>query len=279
MTCKLLKTLGGAALAAITSTAAIAGPIEDRIAAGEPIRIGFSNIPIWGYPGENGEAKGFVNEIAVGILKEMGHDNIETSVTDWGGLIPGLQANRYDMVTGGLYIMNSRCNNISFSEPVARAGDAFIVPTGNPKGIQTYQDILAADAMLVTSAGNNTVEVAKKEGLTDATIMQVPGPAEVLAAVKANRADAGGMTYFEAAFLAESDEAVDVTDPGALPEWSQNWVGVGFRDADAEFVAKFNTALAAYVGSEDMMQAVTPYGYAEGNLPGDKTSEWVCANR
>ncbi len=73
MTCKLLKTLGTAVLAAaITSTAAIAGPIEDRIAAGEPIRIGFANIPIWGFPDENGDAKGFVNEIALGILAEMG---------------------------------------------------------------------------------------------------------------------------------------------------------------------------------------------------------------
>ncbi|NVK16936.1 MAG: transporter substrate-binding domain-containing protein [Rhodobacteraceae bacterium] len=280
MTSKTLKTIGAAALAVVASGfAALAGPIEDRIAAGEPIRIGFSNIPIWGYPDENGDAKGFVNEIALGILKEMGHENVETTVTDWGGLIPGLQANRYDLITGGLYILNSRCQNIAFSEPIAQAGDAFIVPAGNPKGIQTYQDILAAEALLVTGAGYNTVEAAKKEGLTDAMIMQVPGPTEMLAAVKAGRADAGGMTYFEAAHLAESDAAVDVTDPGALPDWTQNWVGVGFREADGDFMAKFNAALAEYVGTDAMMQSVETYGYTASNLPGDKTAEWVCANR
>lgn len=127
-------------------------PSHGRINAGEPIRIGFSNIPIWGYPDENGEAKGFVNEIAIGILKSMGYDKIETTVTDWGGLIPGLQANRYDLITGGLYILNSRCKNIAFSEPIAQAGDAFIVPAGNPKGIQNYQDILNTSSMLVTGA-------------------------------------------------------------------------------------------------------------------------------
>ncbi|KIC17490.1 MULTISPECIES: transporter substrate-binding domain-containing protein [unclassified Leisingera] len=280
MTGKTLKTIGAAALAVVVSgVAALAGPIEDRIAAGEPIRIGFSNIPIWGYPDENGDAKGFVNEIALGILKEMGHENVETTVTDWGGLIPGLQANRYDMITGGLYILNSRCQNIAFSEPIAQAGDAFIVPAGNPKGIQNYQDILAAEALLVTGAGYNTVEAAKKEGLTDAMIMQVPGPTEMLAAVKAGRADAGGMTYFEAAHLAESDEAVDVTDPAALPDWTQNWVGVGFREADSDFMAKFNAALAEYVGTDAMMQSVEAYGYTASNLPGDKSAEWVCANR
>ncbi|MEX3010597.1 transporter substrate-binding domain-containing protein [Hoeflea sp. TYP-13] len=256
-----------------------AGSLTDRIEAGEPIRIGFSNIPIWGYPDDNGTAKGFVNEIALGILKSMGHENVETTVTDWGGLIPGLQANRYDLITGGLYILDSRCQNIAFSEPIAQAGDAFIVPTGNPKGIQTYQDILGADAMLVTGAGYNTVEAAKKEGLTDERIMQVPGPTEILAAVKAGRADAGGLTYFEASHLAKADGAVDVTDPGALPEWTQNWVGIGFRFDDADFMEEFNKALADYIGSDEMMQKVTPYGYSSGNLPGDKTAEWVCANR
>ncbi|MCR9113069.1 MAG: ABC transporter substrate-binding protein [Rhodobacteraceae bacterium] len=41
-----------------------------RFGTGEPLRIGCSNIPIREYPDENGDAKGFVNEIAVGILKK-----------------------------------------------------------------------------------------------------------------------------------------------------------------------------------------------------------------
>ncbi|MCE8006100.1 transporter substrate-binding domain-containing protein [Aestuariivita sp.] len=263
----------------IGAVPAIASPLSERIEAGEPIRIGFSNVPIWGYPDENGEAKGFVNEIALGILREMGHDNVETIVTDWGGLIPGLKANRYDLITGGLYILNSRCQNISFSEPIAQTGDAFIVPAGNPKNIQTFKDILNKDAIMVTGAGYNTVEAAKKQGLGDDQIMQVPGPSEMLAAVKAGRADAGGMTYFEANHFAQTNDDIDVTDPAALPAWTLNYVGIGFREADAEFMADFNAALADYLGTDAMLASVTEYGYVEGNLPGTKTAEWVCANR
>lgn len=262
-----------------SAVTAVAGPLSDRIAAGEPIRIGFSNVPIWGYPDENGDAKGFVNEIAIGILAEMGYTNIETSVTDWGGLIPGLQANRYDIITGGLYILNSRCQNIAFSEPIATAGDAFIVPAGNPKGIQTFKDILNSGAIMVTGAGYNTIESARREGLGDDQIMQVPGPSEMLAAVKAGRADAGGMTYFEANHFAETNDDIDVTDPAALPDWTQNYVGIGFRFEDADFMAEFNKAVASYIGTEAMMASVAEYGYTASNLPGDKTAEWVCANR
>ncbi|MEX0302900.1 MAG: transporter substrate-binding domain-containing protein [Leisingera sp.] len=282
MTCTTLKTLGAAALAAvISSVSALAGPIEDRIAAGEPIRIGFSNIPIWGYPDENGDAKGFVNEIALGILEDMGYSDVETTVTEWGGLIPGLKANRYDMITGGLYILNSRCENIAFSEPIGSMGDAFLVPAGNPKKINNYKDVLAQDdSVLIMYSGANTVEASRKEGLGDAQMMQVPGPTETLAAMKAGRADAAALTYFEALYLAEQSEGqFEVTDPAALPEWTKNWVGIGFRDADADFMAKFNEALTGYIGSEEMLASVSEYGYTASHLPGDKSADWVCSNR
>ncbi len=80
-----------------------------------------------GLPGDNNDPKGFVNAIAIGILKKMGAKKIEPVVTDWGGLIPGLQANRYDVITGGMYILKSRCENVNFSDPVGVFGDAFIV--------------------------------------------------------------------------------------------------------------------------------------------------------
>jgi polar amino acid transport system substrate-binding protein len=275
----LLTVLTAGAVLVTATLSAAAGPLTERIASGEPIRIGFSNVPIWGYPDENGEARGFVNEIALGILAQMGYTDVETSVTDWGGLIPGLQANRYDIITGGLYILNSRCQNIAFSEPIAQTGDAFIVPAGNPNGIETFVDIRDGGFTMVTGAGYNTVEAARREGLEDAQIMQVPGPSEMLAAVRAGRADAGGMTYFEANHFAETYDDIDVTDPAALPDWTLNFVGIGFRFEDADFMAEFNQALAEFVGSDAMMEAVAEYGYVPANLPGDVTAEWVCANR
>lgn len=281
MTGKLVKSIVIAGLALTTSLMpATAGPIMDRIKAGEPIRIGFSNVPIWGFPDENGDAKGFVNEIALGILEEMGHSDVSIAVTDWAGLIPGLKAGRYDMITGGLYILNSRCRNIAFSEPIATTGDAFLVPTGNPKNITTYKDIAEQEAVLAAVAGYNTVEAAKKEGVADSQIMQVPSPTELLYAIKSGRVDVAGLTYFEANFLAETSEGtIEVTDPAALPDWTQNWVGIGFRFEDADFMEKFNAALKRHVGTAEMLASVSEYGFTEQHLPGETAADWVCENR
>jgi polar amino acid transport system substrate-binding protein len=252
----------------------------DKLNAGEPIRIGFANEVPWAYPGENNEPLGFANVHTVGVLKKMGVKNIEPVVTEWGGLIPGLNANRFDVITGGMYILGTRCENVNFSEPMGVFGDAFIVAAGNPKGINTYQDIKDSGAKLVTGAGYNIVEVAKKEGISESNIMTVPGPTEILAAVKAGRADAGGVTFFTAQNLAkESGGAVEVTDPAALPEYTKNWVGIAFRKSDTDFLAAFNEAQAEYLGSDEMLSAVGEFEYTKAQLPGDVTTAFACENR
>lgn len=275
-------TVLNAALAAVSlsAAAAFAGPLEDRIAAGESIRIGFANEIPFAYPGPDGSPKGFVNAEVLGVLAKMGYDNIEPVQTDWGGLIPGLQAGRFDIITGGMNILKSRCENIAFSEPMAKIGDAFIVAGGNPKGIETYADIKDKGAVMVTGAGYSNIEAAKAAGVPESNIMQVPGPTEILAAVKAGRADAGAGTYFTMKQLAASSEGtVAVTDPNALPEDTMNWAGIGFRKEDQDFLDKFNAAQKDYLGTPEMLASVQEYGYDEATLPGDKTTEWVCANR
>jgi polar amino acid transport system substrate-binding protein len=270
----------GVMIVSLSAGIADAGPLMERIDQGKTIRLGFANEVPWAYPGKNNEPLGFANAITLGILEEMGYTNIEPVVTEWGGLIPGLKANRFDVITGGMFILNSRCRNVAFSEPIGKFGDAFIVPEGNPKGLHNYQDIKDKNAVLVTGAGYNPVEHAKKEGVPEANIMTVPGNTEILAAVRAGRADAGALTYFSALNLAkESGGAVGVTDPAALPDYTLNYVGIAFRFEDADFLKKFNVALEKYIGSEKMLKAVEEYGYTENQLPGDTTTEWACKNR
>jgi len=275
------KTIIAAATIVIAATSALAGPLTDRIKSGKTIRIGFSNEVPWAYPGDNNKPLGFANVHTLGVLKAMGYDNIESVVTDWGGLIPGLKANRFDIVTGGMYILKARCKNIDFSEPLGIFADAFIVPTGNPKNINSYADIKAQGATMVTGAGYNTVDAAKREGVKAEQILEVPGPTEILATVRVGRADAGAVTFFTGRQLAEkSNGKVEVTDPNALPDWTQNWVGIGFRPEDTDFLKAFNAAQVKYLGSKEMLAAVAPFQYTKLQVPDPSVkTEWICQNR
>ncbi|WP_244604719.1 MULTISPECIES: ectoine/hydroxyectoine ABC transporter substrate-binding protein EhuB [Mesorhizobium] len=275
-----------AILAAIAATAALfigvahADGLTDSAKAGKPIRIGFAHEIPWAYPGDKNEPLGFANALAVGVLKSMGYTNIEPVVTDWGGLIPGLQAGRFDIITGGMYITGKRCKNVAFAEPMGKFGNAFIVKKGNPKGIQNYKDIKEKDASMVTVSGYVNVDEALKEGVPESKIMQVPGPTELLAAVRAGRADAGASNYFDAKNLAASaSDEIEVTDPAALPDWTNNWVAIAFKPEDKDFLKAYNEAQAKYLGSPEMLEAVGKFQYTKAQLPGDAKTEWVCANR
>jgi len=277
---KTLTILGGVALGISVVGSAMAQDLMEKAKAGEPVRIGFANEVPWAYPGDDGKPMGFVNAIAIGVLNSMGIENIEPVQTEWGGLIPGLQANRSDVITGGMYILKERCENVLFSDPIGVFGDAFIVASGNPKGIEDYKDIVDQGAVFVTGAGYNQIKVAKGQGVPASNIMEVPGPTEILAAVRAGRADAGGVTYFTAKNLAdESGGSVEVTDPRKLPEETLNWVGIAVRKSDTAFMDAFNKALHEYIGSDEMMAAVEQYGYSDAQLPGDATTEYACMHR
>ncbi|WP_292527331.1 ectoine/hydroxyectoine ABC transporter substrate-binding protein EhuB, partial [Mesorhizobium sp.] len=272
--------VAGVALSAMASFTAAAGPLKDRIASGEPIRIGYSNEVPSAYTAEDGKPTGWVNDITLAVLKKMGHEKIEPVQMEWGGLIPGLNAGRFDIITGGMFILASRCENVTFSEPIYRMGDALLVPAGNPKGLLNYENIRDTGAVMVTGAGYANIANAKASGIDPAKIMEVPGPTEILAAIQAGRTDVGAGTPVMMKQLADSSGGkLEATDSAAMPKSTFNWGALAFTKADQDFVDEFNAALKEYVGSEEMLTAVATYGYDKDWLPGDAKTEWICANR
>ena len=49
-----------------------AATLTQRLADGHKLRLGFGTAVPWSYAGDNGEALGFVNMIALTVLEEMG---------------------------------------------------------------------------------------------------------------------------------------------------------------------------------------------------------------
>ena len=170
---KIYKTLTVLFVLLFSISTVNAKTLTERLADGHKLRLGFGTAVPWAYAGDNGEALGFVNMIALTVLEEMGITEHETKVFEWSGLIPGINADRSDMITGGMYILKSRCANIDFSDPIGVFGDAMLVPKGNPKGINNYADVIRTGAKLVTGTGFNTVYEAQKARLPDSTIQIV----------------------------------------------------------------------------------------------------------
>ena len=279
---KIIKSISVFLIILFSISSVNAKTLTERLKEGHKIRLGFGTSVPWAMAGDNGEPLGFVNMIALTVLEEMGITEYETKVFEWSGLIPGINADRSDMVTGGMYILKSRCANMNFSDPIGVFGDAMLVPKGNPKGINNYADVVRTGAKLVTGAGFNTVEAAKKYGVPESQMMLVEGEVGILAAMKAGRADVAVQTFFGAKeHEAKTNGAFEVTDPKLMPKETLNVVGIGFRKTDVEFKDNFNKALAKVLANpEKMLERAGKYGYDRAQLPPpEMTTEWACSTK
>ncbi|MES0033111.1 ectoine/hydroxyectoine ABC transporter substrate-binding protein EhuB [Mesorhizobium sp. M0040] len=271
-----LVALGIAAMGMASFTgSASAQSLLEKIRNGETIRIGFSNQAPWAYPGENNEPLGFVNAMTLDILKKMGTTKVEPVVTEWGSLIPGLQAGRLDIITGGMYILPARCRNVLFTDPIVVVKDALIVPKGNPKGLHSYEDVRDKRVTLVTGSGYESVAIAQKVGVPDDKLMQVAGDVEIAQAVKVGRADAGSANYLSMKRVIENDDSLELADPFTSPK-RPGYSALGFPLNEQATVDAFNTAMKDYLGSDEMMASVTKYGYDKTMLPDGTATAAIC---
>lgn len=115
-----------ASLMAVTLAGTTAALSEDlpTISAGT-LSIGSDQVyPPYDYQ-ENGESKGFDAEVMAALAPKLG---VETQFMDtrFANLIPGLQANRFDVIASALYVTAARAKVVDYI-PYAKTGGSLMV--------------------------------------------------------------------------------------------------------------------------------------------------------
>ena len=114
----------------------------------------------------NGEMVGVLPEVVEAVLAESGIGEFRGVLIDWGAMIPGLQARRYDMVSGGLYINPKRCKAIIFSEPILCDAESFLKLKSNPINITSFAELKNHPSALgATAPGSYEHLAAKNAGI------------------------------------------------------------------------------------------------------------------
>jgi polar amino acid transport system substrate-binding protein len=275
---------GGAALAIFAASfSATIGPasaqstLETAREQGY-IRVGFANEAPFGFATPDGRLTGEAPEVAKAVLARLGIEQVDGVLTEFGSLIPGLQAGRFDIVAAGMFINPARCEQVQFSEPSYGIGQAFLVPDGNPKQITDYSSIAGnPDLKLAVMAGAVEAGYATESGVKDDQLLVLPDQSSLLSAVKAGRADAAALTALSIAQMAQQ-EGVESTEPfGEVAGKSvKGHGGFAFRKEDTALYEAFNAELKEFLGSPEHIALVEPHGFGEAYLP-NKTTEELCA--
>ena len=95
-------------------------------------RIAIANEPPFTAVAADGKVSGAGPDVAREVFKRMGVPDVVASISEYGAMIPGLQARRFDAVTAGLFMKPERCRAVAYSQPILCDGEAFAVKKGNP---------------------------------------------------------------------------------------------------------------------------------------------------
>ena len=186
--------LGSGLVLAATLIGAGAGPVAAESlmerAGGEGLRVAFYNFKPYAYKNEAGELVGEQVDILRHVIGAMGGRIASEQATEWGNLIPGINARRFDVVAAGMFVTPKRCAAVRFSEPTFGIRQSLVVPKGNPKGITDYDSIRDKGLVVAAVSGSAQVGYAERSGIDKAKIMQLPDNPTAVAAIRAGRADA-----------------------------------------------------------------------------------------
>lgn len=251
----------------------------DRIRSAGVIRVGFANEAPYAYANADGELTGESPTVFRHVMKRLGVERVDGVLTEWGALIPGLKAGRFDAIVASMYITPRRCRQILFANPTYGIGEALVVRAGNPESLRDYADAVEKGAKIAFVAGTAEIEHARMAGLPRGQQLIVPDFASAFAAVKAGRASAAALTALTAGVLAEKDEAVERAEPFTFVHEGRSYRGegsFGFRPEDTALRDAVNEELAGFIGTEEHLAMVAEFGFDASNLP-EKTAEQHCA--
>jgi polar amino acid transport system substrate-binding protein len=277
-------TVGALAIVAMSASVAGAVTLKDIQDRGY-IRIAVANEIPYGYMDPSGEAKGAGPDVARAVVEELGMkpENIQWVVTNFSSLIPGLQANRFDMTASEMAIRPERCQKVDYTEPNTSYGEGLLVVKGDPKGLHTYSDFKKDGLKVAVMAGADQLNMMQKLGVPESSIVTIASNADAISTVSTGRADAYAATGLTASELANKSDKVQLApgfvDPVIDGKEARSWGGFNFNKDSADLRDKFNEALVKFKKTDAWKKILESYGFTPEDIKGsfEKTTKELCS--
>jgi polar amino acid transport system substrate-binding protein len=233
-------------------------------------RVAIANEPPYTKVEPDGKVTGAEPEIARAILKRMGVKDVQGIVTPYEAMIPGLKARRWDIITAGLFMKQSRCKEILYSEPTVVSTESFAVKPGNPKGLTTIADVKAkSDVKVGVLSGAFEDGILKTENVPGSQIVKVQDGRGGIEALGAGRIDAFFLPTLSLEALRKGKE-FEITP--AIEDAPVTGAGHGFRKQDKEFRDQYNAAYKQIKDAGELERILKPWGF-----PADAAIETTAA--
>lgn len=226
-------------------------------------RIAIANEPPFTAVGADGKVSGAAPDVAREVFKRLGIEDVAASISEYGAMIPGLQAGRHDAITAGLFMKPERCAAVSYSEPILCDAEAFALKKGNPLGLTSFRDIADnADARIGAPGGGTEEKLALEAGVPRDRVIVVPDGQSGIKMLQDGRID-----VYSLPVLSINDLLAKAEDPNlevvapviGAPVYCD---GAAFKKGDESLRDAFDVELAKMKESGDFAKIIEPYGFS-----------------
>lgn len=262
----ILSMAAGASalMAVITSTSAFADDARlEELKAQGFARVAIANEPPFTAVAADGKVSGAAPDVAREVFKRLGVADIVASISEYGAMIPGLQAGRHDVITAGLFMKPERCAAVAYSEPVLCDAEAFALKKGNPLKLKSYKDIADnPDARIGAPGGGTEEKLALEAGVPRDRVIVVPDGQSGLKMLQDGRIDAYSLPVLSINDLVAkaNDPEIEVVAPvEGAPVYCD---GAAFRKGDEALRDAFDVELAKLKESGEFAKIIEPYGFS-----------------
>lgn len=232
------------ALSALLLTPFGAAQADDSLS----LRIGTEGAyPPFNYFTPDGKLAGFDIEIGNALCAKLNAD-CSFVAQDWDGIIPALQAGKYDVIIASMFITEQRKKMVDFSQPYQKSAMTFVLPKDSPL---TDLSPAAMAGKAIGAQGSTTQATFLTEMYPDADVRLYPTQDAVNLDLVSGRLDAqvGDMIPM-LEWLGKTDDGrccqlagAPITDVRFVGEG----VGMALRKDDDALREKLNQALDAII--------------------------------
>ncbi|ENT32826.1 lysine-arginine-ornithine-binding periplasmic protein [Brucella suis CNGB 247] len=235
----MLKSLVLAGLASVVLTVSIQAPVQAK--EWKEIRIASEGAyPPFNYMSPDGKLVGFDLDIANALCEAM-EAKCTIVANDWDGMIPSLQANKFDAVIASMAITDERKKQVAFTDRYYTTPLAVVVPKDSD--IVSLEPSAFAGKMVGAQAGTTQGNYADDVyGKAGADVKLYPTADEANADLVSGRLDALAADKFIAADWLKKQGADCCKFLGDIPG-SETQIAVALRQGDDDLREQFNAAI------------------------------------
>ncbi len=199
-------------LSALTLLGAASAQTPSTLTKGT-LKIGMEGTyPPFTYKDASGNLTGFDVDVAKAVAAKL-NLKPEFVLTEWSGILAGLQANKYDVIANQVGITPERQKTIGFSTPYAYSYGQIIVKKGSSFKPATLND-LKGKRVGVGLGSNYEQQLRAVSGIN---VVTYPGAPEYLADLAAGRLDAAYNDKLLVSYLIKSQN-LPIMGAGVISE-------------------------------------------------------------